>query len=283
METTNTDSTSKPFSRREWLFAGALVMLIEYWIFSVSHAVSGEQAIVNYVSFASTIASILLAVIAIIYSFVQTDSQQKTGNAIASQIDHLKNASIELRNSKEQLETQIDRFSGLAENLNGLQGLVGNQINSVQESIQEMQKKLNLNSDVHVAPTFEGKKDVFDVDLILLAILHSTFACDLFTTALYQFSKKADSKYTWIDFIDKHFARPLHSDKESMNEYVRNLSVGSSTLMILSTLGFVVKNQDKLELSKQLIEYLTNKDQIRKSPHETIKAQVILIEATFNN
>lgn len=279
MEPDNTESTSKPFNRREWLLTIALIMVVEFGIFSVSHTFSGEQNIINYVSFASTIASILLAVIAIIYSFVQTDSQQKTGNAIASQIDHLKQASIQINNSKDQLENQLNRISGVAEKIDGLQELVGSKITNVQESLSQIQNEIKSNLKPVSAPHSAIKPGSISDDAALLAILHTTFDADLFAYALQLFAQKPDLNFKWIDFVSTHYATPL-SNIENHN-YSNYLAIGLQIYAPLRHLGFITEIDGRVRLSDYLINYLATDKVTVKSTSEKITKNLPAIQASF--
>lgn len=106
-------SDEKQFTRREWLLVIALLLMIEYWIISSSYTFAGEQLVLNYISFAGTISSILLAVLAIIYGFYQSSSQQQASSQILSQVENLRSVSDRLQQSPIKLEEQLDRISGI--------------------------------------------------------------------------------------------------------------------------------------------------------------------------
>ena len=270
MASINTESTSKPFSRREWLFAGALVMLIEYWIFSVSHSVSGEQAIVNYVSFASTIASILLAVIAIIYSFVQTDSQQKSGSAIALQIDHLKEVSTQLGNSKEQLEKQLDRVNLVTEKIDDLHELLGGKFNNVEVILSQMRKDISANLKTTVPANPTSIQALTSNTDLLSAILKSTYESDLLTYALNLYAKNFNSTLSWDDFLTKHYATPLASNTENKTDFKAYFYIGIHLLAPLRNIGWLTFENEKLNLSDKFKKYLSeaqisNKEQVTRN------------------
>ena len=111
---------SEAFSRREWLMLFALVLMIEAGVLNAGYVFKTQQDVINYVSFAATIASLLLAVIAIIYGYFQSDGQQKAAAAIGGQVESMQAMQAELRNSSSGIGNQI---SEMAITANALQKL----------------------------------------------------------------------------------------------------------------------------------------------------------------
>lgn len=108
------------FSRREWLFAISALMMIEYWLMSVSYKFVGWQEVVNFISFAAAIASILLAVIAIIYGFIQSDSNSKTTGVLREQAESLRSHTQSLSESSNSITKQLDIITSITDKLDSL-------------------------------------------------------------------------------------------------------------------------------------------------------------------
>lgn len=110
----------RQFSRREWLFTITVLLMVEYWLLSVSYEFTGWQEVVNFISFAAAISSILLAVIAIIYGFIQSDSSSKTTGVLREQAEHLRSHTQSLSSSSESITRQLDVISSITDKLDAL-------------------------------------------------------------------------------------------------------------------------------------------------------------------
>lgn len=74
---------------REWIFIIIILLLIQFFIHWVSYQFGGSSNALGYVSFAGTLVSIMLGLIAIIYSFVQSISQSTNVIEIREQVERL--------------------------------------------------------------------------------------------------------------------------------------------------------------------------------------------------
>lgn len=222
------------FKRREWLLLITILLLVEYWITSISYEFSGSSEVINYISFAATISSILLAVIAIIYSFYQSDSQQKSAAIIANQIENLRSVSTEIDTSKVALEGQLSRISTVLDKVNDLKEIVTGANKQVSDRLEAVHKRFdNLMSKEDRTPQSPEK---FNVELAAEIILRrSSFEADLFGYALAKYIKLDPKHQAEVPyFLQNHYAKPL--TKSGIKSMVNESSLWSSGLVILSTL-----------------------------------------------
>lgn len=77
------------FSTREWCLVIAILSLVQFFIHWVSYQFGGSPNALGYISFAGTLVSIMLGLIAIIYSFVQSISQNTSVIEIRDQVERL--------------------------------------------------------------------------------------------------------------------------------------------------------------------------------------------------
>lgn len=138
------DSCLKPdakFSRREWLMIIVILLLIEAGALVASHAFMSNQDVINYISFASTIASLLLAVLAIVYGFYQSESQRRTGDGVESHLSHLRVTTEQIRavstNLSENSRSVTDLSVSLLK-LNDAVELTLNKISSVEGGLNSV-------------------------------------------------------------------------------------------------------------------------------------------------
>lgn len=125
-------SVGNNFSRREWLMLIVILLMLEAGALISSHAFMSNQDVINYISFASTIASLLLAVLAIVYGFYQSESQKRTGDGIEMHLSHLRSTTDEMRAVSTNLVESSKGISGFSEDLR-----------SLDRALQATQEKLN--------------------------------------------------------------------------------------------------------------------------------------------
>lgn len=102
---------------REWLFTIAIVILIQFIVQVGALTFSSDNNVLNYISFAGTIVSIILATIAIVYSFVQTISQQSSASNISNQVDKLMSVVGVIDESKKTIKTSIQHLNEASKRL----------------------------------------------------------------------------------------------------------------------------------------------------------------------
>jgi hypothetical protein len=79
-----------PKSTREWLLVVSVIVLLETIFFHVVYAYGHDANVRDAWNFAGTIVSIILAVVAIIYSFIQSIGQTTSSQELSRQVENLK-------------------------------------------------------------------------------------------------------------------------------------------------------------------------------------------------
>lgn len=85
-------------------------MLFEYVVMEWTRVYGSNQDVVSHVGFAGTIVSIVLAVIAIIYSYYQTFAQRKDSSLLALQLENLQSVAANLQREGAGLTTVKDQI-----------------------------------------------------------------------------------------------------------------------------------------------------------------------------
>jgi hypothetical protein len=267
------------FSRREWLLAVVVLQMFQYWVFSVSHELKSYQDVLNYVSFAATITSLILAVIAIIYGFVQSETQHKTSAALSAQVDTLRTASTELNSSKDRLEQQLDRVTLVTTKIDLLHDLMGSNFKSLEQSLTTIRDEVKQQAATAkppqaVAPTSKSALSKAEIADRILA--KTTYDADLMTLALHEFSQ-ANLQLEHIEFLSVHFAKPL----AGVTEFSTYLRAGLQMLTTLSAFGLVhigkgkpllLDSDLKLWLADQIIRITSSDNGILEEGVPKIKA-----------
>lgn len=131
----------KSFGKREWLFLIVVLALGQLIVHMVSWRYAANANALGYVSFAGTIVSIILAVIAIIYGFVQTVEQSRSSSTIASQITSLYGVVETFQKSGGVLSEQLQQLGSISAGIVksvALSEKSQEQIIKVQSSVDEM-------------------------------------------------------------------------------------------------------------------------------------------------
>src|SRR6266404_4369715 len=81
--------SEKQWSKREWLMLIVVLMLIQFIVQASAYVYCGSRNALNYWSLVGTSISIILALVAIIWTFFQNLVQQKGSASIATQIERL--------------------------------------------------------------------------------------------------------------------------------------------------------------------------------------------------
>jgi hypothetical protein len=100
----------KKLTTREWILSIVLLALVQFIVQASVFVYCGSGNALNYWSLVGTSVSIILALLAIIWSFIQNLIQQKGSSTIASQIERLQTIVVQANNSGIQLSSQMDRL-----------------------------------------------------------------------------------------------------------------------------------------------------------------------------
>ena len=127
-----------PKSAREWCYLIAVVVLLEFIFLHSVYTYGTDKEVLAYSTFAGTITSIILALIAIIWGFVQTITQQNSAVELGKQIDSLKNVGKDVTGSASTLTEGLTHLSSLARKLED----IGQVVTASQRGITDVSGKL---------------------------------------------------------------------------------------------------------------------------------------------
>lgn len=137
------EQENKKFSTREWWMFILLIVLIQWLIHFWSTEALSSSAMVNYVSFAGTLASTILAVLAIIYSFVQSASQQTTSEIISREVHRLQNIVSNVNESTSKVNESLEKLPQIIEQLENIPSTVSETINQGVSPLTQSQDKIS--------------------------------------------------------------------------------------------------------------------------------------------
>ena len=94
-----------------------LIIITEYTVIDIVNGYGNNDAITSYVSFAGTIISIILAVLAIVYSYYQSFAIQSDSSNLSNQIGSLNAAISLIKNSTVGLSDNLNRITEISTKL----------------------------------------------------------------------------------------------------------------------------------------------------------------------
>jgi len=198
---------SKKFSKREWIHLIITLSIIQGIIWYVSHIHSTNASALGYVSFAGTLISIILAVLAIGYTYGESQQQKNSSATLANQIDSL----IDI---KEKLEIQADALQGirlLEENFQNFSKLVDSRFLETQQQVHL------INQGVSFLANNSSNS-------ISSANINSNLA------SVFQFAKGFDNYYHHLNycliaiFLDREFKKNIHTTFDEFNIILNELN-----------------------------------------------------------
>lgn len=104
----------KNWDSTKWILLISILLIVEGFIFYASMVNANSLSALGYVSFAGTITSIILAVLAIIYGFVQNGSQERKSGVISEQMGRVKEVVEALQKSKSSLGGDLEKLENIA-------------------------------------------------------------------------------------------------------------------------------------------------------------------------
>ncbi|ELM6650572.1 TPA: hypothetical protein I7147_21730 [Vibrio vulnificus] len=109
------------FSKREWILFIIIISLVQGFVWYSAFVNAGNGSALNFISFAGTLVSIILAVLAIGYTYGESITQKNHSDTVVNQISKLNDA--------------IDTISGQTESFN--------QIKDISETLAQYSEKVD--------------------------------------------------------------------------------------------------------------------------------------------
>lgn len=113
----------RKWDERDWWFFISLISLLQACIWFLSYHYGTGSSALGYISFAGTLISIILAVLAIGYTYGESLQQKNTSTALATQIQ-------DLMDIKERLGNQVDVLEHIADLKTDINSIKSETINS---------------------------------------------------------------------------------------------------------------------------------------------------------
>lgn len=115
-----------------------ITIISQFIIHQFSSNMMNETQVINYISFSGTIVSLILAILAIMYSFIQTGTQQSNADRIALNITSLNGTTELFSSSASEVVTQIEELNNVVMDIRKLPDSI---VTMISEAIGNVNKK----------------------------------------------------------------------------------------------------------------------------------------------
>jgi len=168
-------SEKNRFTKREWILFITILLIVEGFIFWVSFQFSGNSSALGYVSFAGTLISIILAVLAIGYTYGESQQQKNSSSTLANQIESL----VAIKDKLEIQAEALNNINVLKLTLDEFAKNVYGQLENSKKGFEDFKKNFGTsnkdiqssalkNTDASVTKLFNAASPFIKISLILL-------------------------------------------------------------------------------------------------------------------
>lgn len=144
-----------------WVFLTIILALVQAFIWYAAFENASSSSALNYVSFSGTLISIILAVLAIGYTYGESVSEKNKGDNLSSQINVLEEVIKSIKSETEHLEN----ISDISDNLIKLRDELENKINTTNRQVMGLHDSMN---NIMESFTGVGKKSRSENDATYL-------------------------------------------------------------------------------------------------------------------
>lgn len=260
-------------TNREWGLVALLISVVQAFIWYSAFVNAGNGSALNYVSFAGTLISIILAVLAIGYTYGESISQKGKGDTLASQIATLTEVTRGMKiqaESLEQVSTIQKSLSDVASRIE--RGFIetSDKVSGVYAGIDRVREKVDEINLLRESPVKASRIDKRESAHALLAARMPLLEISLLY--ILAISKKTDSSLLSADIsvvVREHIesaAKKVKPDSPGEKDRIAMLFSGSihSVVAVLQGFGLItVKDEAIAEIDSSLMEEIV---EVLKNP-----------------
>lgn len=242
-----------PSNQKEWKLLIAITILLEFIFLQFIYTGSDNKDLVNLFSFGATLISIILALIAIFYSFLQTEAQKEDARFLAAQLSSLANVTDKLANSSDEVNSSIVEMKLFVDSLDK----ISDEVSKSREEIAKLDSKLGASTEVKkTEESNNANKNKAYTDALKEIFTLSTRA-RLISYACY-LSHKKNKQMRASELINNHYLKPLGFVDDKQNTSNRksiNTGVAFGVLLTILPLGVRV-NDENSKLNTEVSTFL---------------------------
>lgn len=260
-------NNKKELSTREWILIILIISLVQGLIWYASFVNAGNGTALNYVSFAGTLISIILAVLAIGYTYGESVSEKNKSNAISNQIETLNNV---LQNLKVQ-NSNLDKISLINEELLQLSNNFKEGTSHTQKKVEDLKSSLETFLEISTNKTAGQPLNAKETeDLIDIISKSKTYSIQIPLLILYYCHKakiKNDKKIIKVsEIFDEANAISKKLNINIISDYLYYGGMGTLESLLfqmrLLTIedNFITLNSDLISKIQHLLDIPSDKD-----------------------
>ncbi len=242
---------SKSFSPREWRMIVTIIVILEAFIAYLSFIYADNKSALGYTSFAGTVISIILAVLAIGYTYGESIKQKNQTDTVANQIGSLNEV---IKNIQTQ-SSALNSISEINDQLLGLSRSFTDGLSNTHHKVEEVGETVNKIFREFENPVHYQKIASNDLDksfLMKLLLKPSFFAIDVSLIVIYYSLKHYNEKNGFMDKLSESssiiVARILeYKDANSKETYSTGVTFGSvnALFQVLFSLNIIYLKEGK--------------------------------------
>ena len=235
----------KNFSRREWFFVVFIIMLVQFIVQFFAFIYAGSSSALGYISISGTIVSIILALLAIIYSYYQSTSQAHSSSSLNSQIEKLIAIVDTVKTNKADFSVEIEQLADIRDKIDSsinLQRASHAQVRELTDVISDL-------SDNKLSSSYT--ENVNEDDYFSKLVMEGDNITHLSLLIIYYASTAGVKFETIWDEISKPTILALHGDEatpELLEFYKGSIS---SVITILKAFGYIESSQNCLPIAME--------------------------------
>ncbi|MBE3873300.1 hypothetical protein HJ107_23655 [Vibrio parahaemolyticus] len=154
------------FSKREWIFSIIIISIVQAFIWYSAFVNAGNGSALNFISFAGTLVSIILAVLAIGYTYGESISQKNQSDTVVNQITTLNQAIGNIRDQSEN----FNQVKDISENLALFSKQVESKFDHTSKQVESLSSAISKLTQSDVAPTPSPVDSILSEDDISLLV-----------------------------------------------------------------------------------------------------------------
>lgn len=215
--------------QRDWVYILILSMVGQFIIYFLAYVYNSSTNALGYVSFAGTMVSIILAVIAIGYTYGESIRQKHNEDELIIQIRGLSEI-------KEKLGDQVDVLEGIA----NLESSIGKKFEESYKLIKENTNQYLNNSSSEVNNSKTSNNEAF--------LSSTNYIFDIYTLILYEIISKTNPSDV-KDFSDAMFSY-LKNKADNENIAFTKFEAAMAIWSILKSMGLMDVFEFKFDVKK---------------------------------
>ncbi|EJL6259373.1 hypothetical protein NMR56_001858 [Vibrio cholerae] len=268
------------FSKREWILFIIIISLVQGFVWYSAFVNAGNGSALNFISFAGTLISIILAVLAIGYTYGESITQKNHSDTVVSQISKLNDAIDTIRDQTESFNKIKDISETLAQYSEKVD-LTHQEVRSINSIVKELTGPINQpleNSINNLSDEAQQREFIKKLVEVRLPVTEIAVLCIILSEGKFiqQFIAR-ELRFRMDKIKEHHNFGEKHSDIE--NVLLGSIFVAANMLLAQ---GLIYYNENRLFLASNILkDYFL--ESVKNAPIETSSFHKALRDDLFES